>query len=287
MEINKVYQGDCLELMKEIRGDSVDLILVDPPYGTIKDLINPLRPKSWGKKDYKSWDDVINIEKMFKQCNRVLRKSGRLIIFAQDPFNIDLINRTHPNLQYNYKAIWLKDNFANALLANKAMVYYTEDILIFTKKHDSNAKHPLRDYAKKINKFINYSRLRLFKELGNGGVQHFLESNKESSQFCLCTEDSYNKLILLYKINEQERIIPYKNLNEIDNYFCNTTFNLWEKKGCKGNVLKYSKEYKRYHPTQKPVALIRDLIKTFSNEGDLVLDFVIGCRQTNRNFRGI
>jgi site-specific DNA-methyltransferase (adenine-specific) len=48
------------------------------------------------------------------------------------------------------------------------------------------------------------------------------------------------------------------------------------------------------HPTQKPVALLEELIKTFSNEGDIILDNCMGsgstgvaCKNTNRNFIGI
>ncbi len=299
MENIKLIQGDCLEEMKKLEAGSVDLILTDPPYGTIKNLINPLRPKSWGNKDYKSWDEVINIEKMFEECERVLRKNGKLILFSQDPFSTDLINKSIGNLPFDYKAIWLKDNFANALLANKAMVKYTEDILIFSKTHDTNALHPLREYAMKIKNYIKYSRLRLFKEIGNGGAQHFLESNDESSQFCLCTKETYDKLIELYEINSQDWFIEYSELKRIDEEIkkrFSSTFNLWEGRGCKSNVLKYTKDpnSKRLHPTQKPVALLKDLIKTYSNEGDTVLDFTAGsfstlvaCQETNRKGIGI
>lgn len=59
-------------------------------------------------------------------------------------------------------------------------------------------------------------------------------------------------------------------------------------------MLKYKKDYNGFHPTQKPVAILKDLIKTYSNEGDLVLDFTAGsfstlvaCQETNRNGIGI
>ena len=62
----------------------------------------------------------------------------------------------------------------------------------------------------------------------------------------------------------------------------------------KSNILKYKKDYNGFHPTQKPVLLLEDLIKTFSNENDLVVDLTMGsgstgvaCRNTNRNFIGI
>ena len=80
------------------------------------------------------------------------------------------------------------------------------------------------------------------------------------------------------------------------NSFCNSTFNLWEGKASKSNVLEYAKDSnsKRLHPTQKPVELLKDLIQTYSNEEDIVLDFTMGsgstgvaCKETNRNFIGI
>jgi site-specific DNA-methyltransferase (adenine-specific) len=62
----------------------------------------------------------------------------------------------------------------------------------------------------------------------------------------------------------------------------------------KSNVFEYKKDGNGYHPTQKPVALLEDLIQTYSNEGDTVLDFTMGsgstgvaCVNTNRNFIGI
>ena len=69
-----------------------------------------------------------------------------------------------------------------------------------------------------------------------------------------------------------------------------STFNLWEGKKYKSNILKYKKDYDGHHPTQKPILLLEDLIKTFSNENDLVVDLTMGsgstmvaCQNTNRN----
>jgi len=74
----------------------------------------------------------------------------------------------------------------------------------------------------------------------------------------------------------------------------NAEFNLWEGGNYKSNILKYKKDYDGFHPTQKPVLLLEDLIKTFSNENDTVLDMCMGsgstivaCQNTNRNGIGI
>ena len=73
-----------------------------------------------------------------------------------------------------------------------------------------------------------------------------------------------------------------------------TTFNLWQGGKSKSNVLEYAKDNDGFHPTQKPVALLEDLVQTYSNEGDTVLDFTMGsgstgvaCVNTNRRFIGI
>ena len=288
-----LYKGDCLIESDKIESGSVDLILTDLPYGTVKDIKNVNHGMS-GKCD---WDNVIDTKKVYEVANRILRKNGKMILTAQQPFTNELINKALPNLPFNYSMIWEKDHFANALTAKKAPLNYYEDVLVFSKTHDTEALHPLRNYALKIKEFTKYSRSRFYKELGTGGAQHFLESNKESSQFSLCTENIYNKLIQVYNINKMQGFKEFAELKEVDNEFKNkfsSTFNLWEGNKYKSNILKYKKDYTGHHPTQKPILLLEDLIKTFSNENDLVVDLTMGsgstgvaCVNTNRNFIGI
>ena len=86
-------------------------------------------------------------------------------------------------------------------------------------------------------------------------------------------------------------------MKQINDDFLNkypVVFNLWEGNKYKSNILKYKKYYNGYHPTQKPILLLEDLIKTFSNEGNLVVDLTRGsgstgvaCKNTNRSFIGI
>ena len=75
----------------------------------------------------------------------------------------------------------------------------------------------------------------------------------------------------------------YEELKNIDNAYkqkYSSTFNLWEGNKYKSNILKYKKDYDRFHPTQKPILLIKDLIKTFSNKGDTVVDLTCGSGST-------
>ena len=283
-------QGDCLERMKEIPDGSVDMILTDPPYGTMKGA----QLDGWeGIKT--DWDSVINQDEMISECNRVLRTNGALLLFSQQPYTTKLINETHGNLPFSYSLTWLKDHFANALIAKKAPVNYTEDICVFFKKYDTLGQHPLRNYSKKIIDYIGKNLKEINSDLGHRRSEHFFYV--ESTQFGLCTEKTYNELIQQYSIDSMDCFISYSDMYDIDRRFARRfarRFNLPEAKKFKSNVLQYKKDYTGFHPTQKPILLLEDLIKTYTNEAETVLDFTMGSGSTgvaaknlNRKFIGI
>ena len=287
----ELIQGNCLTESDKIKDGSVDLILTDLPYGTIKGLGGDI--EKYKRLSNSEWDNVIPINEIMKIANRILRKNGKMVLFANQPFTTELINGQIANLPHNYNMYWNKKHFANCLLVNKAPVSYVEDILIFSKTHDQEGLHPLREYAIRLKEYTNYSRLKFTRALGHGGHQHFMEGNKESSQFHLCTEKTYNQLIELFGIDKMEGFKTYEDLRAIDKKY-DSTFNLWEGKKYKSNILEYEKDFTGLHPTQKPILLLEDLIKTFSNENDLVVDLTMGscstgiaCMNTNRNFIGI
>ena len=286
--INEIIHGDCLIESDKIESGSVDLILTDPPFGTMKGA----GLDGWAKQKT-DWDEAIKPQDIYSIANRILRKNGKMVLFSQEPYTTELIKDAIPNLPHCYRMVWEKDHFANSLIAKKAPVSFYEDVLVFSKTHDYEALHPLRAYALKIKTYTNYSRREFCNRLGHGGAQHFLESNQESSQFALCTESTYNELIKVFGIDRMEGFKTYAELKLIDGQFT-SIFNLWEGKKYKSNILKYKKDYNGYHPTQKPVLLLEDLIKTFSNEGNLVVDITIGsgstaiaCINTNRKYIGI
>lgn len=125
--------------------------------------------------------------------------------------------------------------------------------------------------------------------LGNKMGGHYFTNG---FQFCIPTEPNYKKLQTTGYFKKD-----YSEIKEIDDQFKKryaSTFNLWEGNKYKSNILKYKKDYNGYHPTQKPILLLEDLIKTFSNENDLVVDLTMGsgstgvaCKNTNRDFIGI
>ncbi|MEL7295976.1 MAG: site-specific DNA-methyltransferase [Pseudomonadota bacterium] len=286
----QLMQGDCLERMKEIESGSVDMILTDPPYGTVKGMV--LKGQT---KETTQWDETIDHELMLSECNRILRTNGALVLFSQDPYTAKLMIDTHGNLPFSYRLTWVKDHFASPLSAKKAPVNYTEDICVFFKKYDTLGQHPLRDYCKSIFDHIGKTKKQLFSEMGHQGVCHFMRY--ETMQFTVCTEKTYNELIACYGIDGIDGFISYSEMYDIDRRFARRfarRFNLPDGQKFKSNVLEYKKDYTGLHPTQKPVALMEDLIKTYTNEGDTVLDFTMGSGTTgvaaknlNRGFIGI
>ena len=282
----KLYNGDCLIEHDNIESGSVDLILTDLPYGNM----NGAGLDGWGK-DKTNWDFAIEPKKIYEIANRILRKNGKMILFSQEPYTGRLTNEAIPNVPFNYRMIWEKDHFANALLCNKAPVSYFEDILVFSKKHDFEGMHPLRPYFKMVMDYIGLTIGQINKRLGHRRAEHAFYV--DTSQFSLCTEATYNELILAFSIDKMEGFKNYEELSQASDGL-DSTFNLWGGKKYKSNILKYRKDYDGYHPTQKPILLLEDLIKTFSNQGDLVVDLTMGsgstgvtCKNTNRRFIGI
>jgi len=286
----KLYKGDCLIESDKIESGSVDLILTDLPYGNM----NGAALDGW-KQNKTSWDIAIEPKKIFEIANRILRKNGKMILFSQEPYTSRMTTEAIANVPFNFRMVWEKDHFANALIAKKAPVSYFEDVLVFSKNHDTEAIHELRPYFKIVMDYTGLNLKQINTKLGHRRAEHTFYI--DSTQYGLCTEKTYLELIEVFGIDKMQGFKKFEELKEIDNQFkikFASTFNLWECKKYKSNILKYKKDYNGYHPTQKPILLLEDLIKTFSNENDLVVDLTMGsgstgvaCKNTKRDFIGI
>lgn len=284
----KLINGDCLEENHQIEDGAVDLILTDLPFGVLK--MNEKAGKYRVLNSANNWDKAIEATKIHQIANRLLRKNGKMVLFAQEPYTTELIKNAIPNVPFSYRAVWVKDNFANALSSKKAMVGFFEDILIFSKQHDTEGLHPLREYQQKIFKYIGKSFNQISEVTGTTTNSHYWTKGQ---QFSIISEKDYDVFIHHFEIDKMEGFMPFEELKRIDDKF-SSTFNLWQGGKYKSNVLEYRKDYDGHHPTQKPIALLEDLIQTFSNEDDLVVDLTMGsgstgvaCRNTKRNFVGI
>ena len=129
------------------------------------------------------------------------------------------------------------------------------------------------------------------KALGHSRAEHAFRI--DTMQFSLCTKKTYQELIDRFSINRMEGFKTFEECEEIERTF-KRTFNLPEGQKFTGNVLEFRKDYQGLHPTQKPVALLEHLVKTYTNEGDLVIDNCMGsgstgvaCVNTGRRFIGV
>jgi len=115
MEQNKIYQGDCLEVMKEIEDKSVDMILCDLPYGTTAC----------------SWDTIIPLDKLWEQYKRIIKDNGAIVLTASQPFTSILINSNIRDFKYCW--IWKKTRPSLSIHCNKMPLNDYEDIVVFYK----------------------------------------------------------------------------------------------------------------------------------------------------------
>ena len=281
-----LIHGDCLEEMDRLIKDGVkvDAVITDPPYGNVKGL----EIDGWGKeKTY--WDDEIDFTKLLEKFNNLLEVSAPCILFGQEPMTSKMITAGHCNICFSYRMIWNKTHFANPFMAKKAPLNCFEDIVVFRKKYDLSGDKKLRNYAKNLLKFTGKTYKQIERILGHRKAEHFFQRTG-TLQFSLPTEKTYNEMIKVFGIDKWS---GFKDYEEIINMKKTPVFNLEGKKH-KSNILKYSKENTNFHPTQKPVALMQDLIKTYTNKGDVVLDFTMGsgttgvaCIKEKREFIGI
>lgn len=134
MEINQLYKGDCLELMKEIPDGSIDMILCDLPYGTTRN----------------KWDSTIQLDKLWDQYNRIIKANGAICLFAQTPFDKILGASNIKMLKYEW--IWKKDNGTGFLNAKKMPLRCHEDICIFYKKPPTYNPQKTTGHVRKVSK---------------------------------------------------------------------------------------------------------------------------------------
>jgi len=226
MDINKIYLGNCLELMPEIETGSIDMILCDLPYGTTAC----------------KWDTIIPFHPLWEQYKRIIKPNGAIVLFGSEPFSSAL--RTSNIKDYRYDWIWEKNNFTGFLSAEKRPLKAHETISIF------------------------YINTPIYNPQKYEIREEFIDKRKVLNNTPI--KDGY-----LGKVNR---------IRKPDNGYRYPT-----------SILKFvNKPNNSSHPTQKPVSLMEYLIKTYTNEGELVLDNCIGsgttaiaCLNTKRNFIGM
>ncbi len=289
-EIKSKFRNiDYLKLLESLEDESIDFICIDPPYGKINGM------QLSGQKLKVDWDVSIDWDEMFKHFNKKIKKGGTIAVFGQQPTYSQMILSNLDN--FKYELIWEKNNAAQGFHADKMPMNFTENIAIFIKPGgDRTYNNPnqikeidknvyfTRWYAQKLFNEIGEKRRNIHKIMGHRKLEFFF--HYVGSQFGIPTEKTYNDLIDVFGINKFDFFIDYKELKsrfklEKDEGKNNHKLDSSEYGGTFKNILKVSKDYKPYlHPTQKPLELMEILVKTFSDEGDIVLDCFAGSGST-------
>ena len=226
IEIDKIYNEDCLIGMQKIDDKSIDCIICDLPYGTTKC----------------SWDIIIPFDKLWEQYNRIIKDNGAIILFGQEPFSSLL--RVSNLKDYRYDIYWQKERLTNIMQVKRRVGKDIETISIFYKNQCTyNPQMVKYDGPKRGNK------------VKNGKLGKLVDDNNDKRVF------EYNDTGFRYPTQ------------------------VWK---FKRDILTSN-----IHPTQKPIALYEELIKTYSNPGDLLLDncsgsgtIAIAALNTGRHFIG-
>lgn len=90
MKAYNLFQGDCLQLMKDIPDGSIDMILCDLPYGTTRN----------------KWDSIIPLYELWQHYKRIIKDNGCIALFAQTPFDKVLGVSNLKLLKYEW--VWKK-----------------------------------------------------------------------------------------------------------------------------------------------------------------------------------
>ena len=220
---NKLIKGDCLEIMKDLSDNSINLIACDLPYGT---TVN-------------RWDTMIPLDKLWKEYERLLAPKGNIVLFGQGLFSVKLIMSNEK--LFRYDMVWKKSKCGSPFTAKYMPLKKHEMVLIFG--HSASTYNPQMSEGKPYKRKWTPNKTNNMR-YGIKGVETDNKGTRHPT-----------------------------------------------------TVLDYPQKWRRQdqlHPTQKPVELMEFIVKSYSNEDEVVLDNCMGsgttgvaCKNTNRQFIGI
>ena len=201
-----------------------------------------------------SWDKVINSEKLWEEYKRIIKENKAIVLFSQQPFTTCLIYSNMSWWKYNW--IWEKDNATNFLNSHYCPMKITEDICVF----GTGAISPVK----------NGKNLIYNPQFGEG-KPYKCKTGKHSHT---------DSAVVAGGVKGRTAVEGYETISDGKRY--------------PKNLIKFNRDKDKLHPTQKPVALLEYLAKTYTLENEIVLDNCMGsgstgiaCINTNRKFIGI
>ena len=294
IELNNIYNMDCLKGMKLIDDNSIDLIVTDPPYNIGK--------AEWDKIDnYIEW-----CGEWISQCERVLKDNGSFYFWQNDFEQMaELQHWIKQNTEFKFKSfnIWDKGDFRALSWKNpscdsnlRKWFETTEYCLFYTfqdktglKQIDKEFIAPKNPFKKELIKARNLAGMSITEiaEKGNfyGDINHGGAVTNWEKGYNVPLKEQWElmKTFLPIKREYEDLRQEYEDLRYTHNLDKNHN-NVW-----KSNHRNNGER----HPTEKPIDIIKRIIKTSSNENDIVLDLFMGSGTTSiaslnlgRNFVG-
>ena len=258
-----LLHGDCLEEMKGLDDNSIDLIFCDLPYGQTSC----------------KWDCKIDLEKFWIEVMRIKKLNTPIFFTTTTKFGVELINSAPKKCPFRYDLVWVKSAPAGFLSAKKMPMRKHEMVYVFYEKL------PLYDLSSHKHKFLNST---------NGVKKDYNLYRKDINQV---QNKQYDPPLPTSVVKEEKSQISKSKEKDLYgdmkggtigavhgvNYDPPLPTSMLEIKSTRGK-----------HSTEKPVALMEWILKYFSKEGDVVLDPTMGsgstgvaCKNMNRNFIGI
>ena len=256
-----LIQGNCLEKMKDISDNSIDLLFCDLPYGQTSC----------------KWDSIIDLKLFWKEVNRICKIDCPMFFTCSTKFGVSLINSNPKNFRYDL--VWVKSAPCGFLNAKKMPMKRHEMIYVFYRKL------PMYNISSHKHKFLRERKEEWCDK--NGLYGEDISVPKTEYKYDPPLPNSVIRNTSNYK-NDSE---TYGNVPRPD--FMRKNGESAYDPPLPSSLLEVKSE-KRKHPTQKPTDLIKWCLKYYSNEGDTILDPTMGsgstgvaCKEMNRNFIGI
>ena len=253
--------GDCLEYLKNIESESVDLVIADPPYWKV---ISQKWDYEWKTEEmYIEWS-----KKWFTEIGRVLRIGGTFYCFGYFR-TLALLVPLLGSMGLELRQQIIIDKGMRAVSGRATRSYkifpnVTESILFIIKDNKKFIKPFLKARQKELGLTSKEINEALGVKSNGGGMWSIYTGKNVCEQFP--TRDLWDKLAQILRFN-----IPYEKVSQTFNPQLGYT-DVWRD-------IDFYKE-RRYHPTQKPLKVIDRLILASSNKGDIVLDPFSGCGST-------
>lgn len=258
MEIDKIYQGNCIERMTEIPSNSVNLVYFDPPFFTQKKhtLVTRDESKKYAFSD--SWDSLTEylalINACLVECQRILKDTGSVFLHcdkvAAHYIRVEL-DKVFGSKQFRSEIIWSYKRWSNS---KKGLLNAHQNIYFYSKSKHFKFNQFYTDYAPSTN------------------IDQILQDRQKTASGKSVYKTDKNGQVVLGK---EKKGVPLSDVWEIP-------------------YLNPKAKERVGYPTQKPVLLLKEIIKIVTDEGDLVVDPFCGSGTTcvaaksmKRNFLGI